>query len=80
MEQVEKIEYLGTIVSVNRKIDTEIDNRVQKAKQIYYQIIQTLDGKKEINNNTKIRIYKMVILPTIPYGWESWTVLKKIWE
>jgi len=68
MEQVEKIEYLGTIVSVNRKIDTEIDNRVQKAKQIYYQIIQTLDGKKEINNNTKIRIYKMVILPTIPYG------------
>ena len=68
MEQVEKIEYLGTIISVNRKIDTEINNRVQKANQIYYQIIQTLDRKKEINNNTKIRIYKMVYLPTIPYG------------
>jgi len=30
MEQVEKTEYLHTIISVNRKIDTEINNRVQK--------------------------------------------------
>jgi hypothetical protein len=68
MEQVEKTEYLGTIISVNRKIDAEINNRVQKANQIYYQIIQTLDGKKEINSNNKIKIYKMIYLPTIPYG------------
>jgi len=30
MKQVEKIEYLCKIISVNRKIDTEINNRVQK--------------------------------------------------
>jgi hypothetical protein len=32
MEQVEKPEYLGTIISVNRKIDTEINNKSAKSK------------------------------------------------
>ena len=44
---------------------------------MYYQTNQTTVGKKEINNNTKIRIYKMVYLPTLLYGSESWTVLTK---
>jgi hypothetical protein len=56
MEQVAEIEYLGTILSVNGEIDTEINNRVQKANQVYYQINQTITGKKEINNNTNMRI------------------------
>jgi len=38
---------------------------VQKAKQVYYQIHQTTVGKKEINNNTDMRIYKMVYLLTL---------------
>jgi len=38
MEQVAKIEYL--IVSANGKIDTEINNRMQKANQVYCQIRQ----------------------------------------
>jgi len=45
---------LGTEISVNGKIDTE-NNRVQKAKQVYYQINETIVGKKESKNNTKIR-------------------------
>jgi len=40
MEQMAKIEYLGAIISVNGKIDTEINNRVQKANQVYCQIKQ----------------------------------------
>ena len=71
MEQVAEIEYLGTILSVNGEIDTEINNRVQKANQVYYQINQTITGKKEINNNTNMRIQKTVYLPTLHSGSES---------
>jgi hypothetical protein len=35
--------------------------RVQKANQVLYQINKKLEGKKEINSNTKMRIYKMFI-------------------
>jgi len=61
MEKVAKMEYLGTTMNVNGKIDTEINNRVQKANQFYYQVNQTIAGKKEINNHNRMRIYKIVI-------------------
>jgi hypothetical protein len=50
---------------------------VQKANQVYYQINQTVVGNKEINSNTKKRIYKAVCLPTLLCGAVSWTVLIK---
>jgi len=33
--------------------------------------------KKEIENNNKMVIYKMVYLPMLLYGSESWTVLTR---
>ena len=33
--------------------------------------------KKEIKNNIKMTIYKMVNIATLLYGTESWTVLKR---
>jgi len=40
MQQVEETEYFGTVKSVIGNIDTAINNRVQKANQVYYQITQ----------------------------------------
>jgi hypothetical protein len=57
MEQVEENEYLDTVISADGEIDTEINNRVQKSKQVYCQINQAIVGKKEINNNIQTRIY-----------------------
>ena len=62
-----KIEYLCTLASVNGKIDTEISKRVQKTNQFYFQINQTIVGKKEINN-TKMGIYNMVYLSELFCG------------
>jgi hypothetical protein len=40
MEQIAEIEYLGAIISADGKIDTEINNKVKKANQVYCQIKQ----------------------------------------
>jgi hypothetical protein len=48
-----------------------------KAYQVYNYINQRMVGKKEISNNTKMRIYRMVYPPTLLCGSESWTKLKK---
>lgn len=40
MEQMAEIEYLSAIISANGKIDTEINNWMQKANQVYCQIKQ----------------------------------------
>jgi hypothetical protein len=38
-EQVERFEYLGTIVTADGEIDEEINHRVQKANQKCYQLV-----------------------------------------
>lgn len=74
---MEEIEYLGTTINANRIFDTEVNNRVQQENQVYYYLNQTIIRKKEIHNNTKMRIYQMVYLPSLPYGLKSCVMLTK---
>jgi hypothetical protein len=45
---VERFEYFGRIVTADVKIDEEINHRVQKANQIYYQLANKIVGNKEL--------------------------------
>jgi hypothetical protein len=59
LEVVEQYNYLGVIITNEGRIDKEINNRIKKANQIYYEINHTTLGKKEIEPKTKIQIYKV---------------------
>jgi hypothetical protein len=72
LEQTTSFEYLGTIIHQNRKIEEEVLNRVSKTNNIYYQLNQTLFGKKEINTKTKLQVYRTVMEPRLLYGSKSW--------
>ena len=78
LEEVNNYTYLGVEISKDGKIEEEINNRIRKANNIYYQINNTVLGKKEMPNKTKLQVYKTTILPTITYGAESWVVNTKI--
>ena len=50
---------------------------MQKANEIYYQLVNTIVGNKELKADTKMRIYKTVFVPTLLYGAESLRILDK---
>jgi hypothetical protein len=50
---------------------------VQKAKQMFYQLANTTAGDKELKEDTRMRIHKTVLVPTLLHGTERLTVLDK---
>ena len=56
---------MGVIITNDGRIAKEINNRIKKANQIYYEINNTLLGKKEDEPKTNIQIYKSVYIPTL---------------
>jgi hypothetical protein len=77
LEQVQRFEYLGTTVTADGKIDEEINHRMHKANEIYYQLVNTIVANKEPKEDTKMWIYKTVFVPTLLYGSESLRILDK---
>jgi uncharacterized protein YdeI (BOF family) len=63
---------LGVIITNYGRIDKETNNRIKEANQIYYEINDTILGKKEVEPKTKVQIYKSVYIPASTYGAEIW--------
>lgn len=68
--------YLGTIVTSDNSIKIEIESRIQKANKCYYSLL-TVFKSKLISRNTKLQVYKSLIIPVLTYGSETWTLTKK---
>ena len=57
LQIVNSIEYLGTIICNDGRIEQEVLNRTKKAVSAYYEICNTVVGKREISTKTKMQIY-----------------------
>nr|VZI19317.1 unnamed protein product [Spirometra erinaceieuropaei] len=71
---VENFPYLGSALSRNIKIDDEIANRISKTSQAFGRLQSTVWNRHGLQLSTKLKMYKTVILPTLQYGAETWTV------
>nr|VZI27468.1 unnamed protein product [Spirometra erinaceieuropaei] len=74
LEVVENFPYLGRTLSRNTKIDDEVANRISKASQAFGRLRSTVWNRHGLQLSTKLKMYKAVILPTLLYGAETWTV------
>ncbi|KAJ4430005.1 hypothetical protein ANN_22213 [Periplaneta americana] len=72
-EEVEKLKYLGaTVTNINDNRE-EIKRRINMGNACYYSVEKLLSSSL-LSKNLKVRIYKTVILPVVPYGCETWTL------
>ncbi|BHF79977.1 hypothetical protein SprV_0702310100 [Sparganum proliferum] len=77
LQVVENFPYLGSTLSGNTKINDEVANRISKASQTFGHLRSTVWNRHGLQLSTKLKMYKAVILPTLLYGAETWTVYTK---
>lgn len=64
-KQLEQVVHVsGNYDNINGKVDEKVNNRVQKAKQVYYQLNNAIIGKRKIGDKTKMTVLKTVYIPT----------------
>jgi hypothetical protein len=68
-----QFKYLGTTVTNQNFFQDEIKRRLNSGNACYHSV-QNLLSSRLLSKNLKIRIYKMIILPVILYGCETWSL------
>ncbi|BHF60843.1 hypothetical protein SprV_0100381200 [Sparganum proliferum] len=77
LQVVDNLPYLGSTLSRSTKIDDEVARRISKATQAFGCLQSTVWSRHDLQLSTKPKMYKAVILPTLLYGAETWTVYTK---
>jgi hypothetical protein len=71
-ERVEQLKYLETTLSNRNSIQEEIKSRLKSGSACYHSV-QDLLSSILLSKNTKIKIYRTIILPVVLYGCVSHT-------
>jgi hypothetical protein len=72
-ENMPQFKYLGTTATNQNLIREEIKRRLNFGNGCYHSV-QSLLSSRLLSKNQKIRIYKMIILPVVLYGCETWSL------
>ena len=72
-ERVEEFKYLGTTLTNQTSIGEEIKSRLRSGSA-YIHSVQNLLSSRLLSTNFKIKIYRIIILPVVLYGCETWSL------
>jgi hypothetical protein len=72
-ERVEEFKYLGATLTNRQSIHEEIKSRLKSGNACYHSV-QNLLSSTLLSKNTKIRVYRTIILPVVLYGCETWSL------
>ena len=74
VEQLEVMKYLGVMISSDGSMDSEVEQRIGMASKMIGAIGRTVLGRKELTKGTKVRVVNAMVIPTLTYGCEAWTL------
>ena len=76
LKVVDKFPYLGSTLSRVVHIDDEV-TRIAKASVAFGRLRANVWERTGIKLDTKLKVYKAVVLPILLYACETWTVYKR---
>ena len=74
---VDKFTYLGSTLSRAVHIDEEVNARIAKASAAFSRLRGSVWDRSGIRLDTKLKVYKAVVLPTLLYACEKWTIYQR---
>ena len=77
LKVVDKFTYLGSTLSTAVHIDDEVTARIAKASVAFGRLRANVWERNGIKLDTKLKVYKAVVLPTLLYACETWTVYQR---
>uniref|UniRef100_A0A803TM72 ribonuclease H n=1 Tax=Anolis carolinensis TaxID=28377 RepID=A0A803TM72_ANOCA len=77
LENVDHFRYLGSHLSTKVNIDTEIQHRLSSASAAFFRMKQRVFDDRDIRRETKVLVYKAIVLPTLLYACKTWTVYRR---
>ena len=77
IKSVDNFKYLGSIVSKDCSMEPELSARIAKANSAFNKLSKRLWSKSGIRLETKVMVYKAVVLSSLLYGSEAWTLTAK---
>ena len=76
LNNVECFQYLGSTVTSTCRMDKEVSNRLAKACVSFGRLWTRVWGELGVTIRTKIQVYKAVVIISLLYGCETWTLYK----
>ena len=77
LKVVNKFTYLGSTLYRAVRIDDEVTARIAKASVAYGRLRANIWERNGIKLDTKLKVYKAVVLPTLLNACETWTVYQR---
>jgi len=70
---VEEFKYMGTTLANQNSIAEEMKSRLRSGNACNHSV-QNLLSSRLLSKNLKIKIYRIIILPAVLYGFETWSL------
>ena len=77
LQVVDKFTYLGSTLSRVVQIDDEVNTRIAKASAAFGRLRWNIWDRSGIRLDTNVKVYRSVVLPTLLYACETWTVYQR---
>ena len=74
LEAVNTFTYLGSTITDNLSLDTELSCRIGKAASTFGKLTARVWDNSKLTIRTKVQVYRACVISTLMYGSETWTL------